>query len=130
MTTYYLAAPWTRRDVAAELSVRLEEAGFHATHRWWQYEAGDEDHARLADLAALDLVGVTSCDDFIVLNLEKSEGKAVESGLALAGHLRFGHPQRLIGVGPRGSNIFQHLRVWEWVERPKDLVRYLQTPRG
>ena len=120
-TTVYLAAPWARRAVAKEVARRLEEAGFHIAHDWWNHDAPDIDVATLAIHARRDMNAVLSCDIFVLLNLEKSEGKAVETGLALCRPLR----PRMIGVGKRGTNIFQHLGYWEWIEKPRDLVPYL-----
>jgi hypothetical protein len=52
--------------------------------------------------AAEDVFDVLSAEALIVLNLQKSEGKAVETGVALMARLP------IISVGSR-SNIFQTL---------------------
>jgi nucleoside 2-deoxyribosyltransferase len=56
----------------------------------------------IRDQAYQDIADVRRADVLVVLNLQKSEGKAVETGIAIAA----GIP--VISVGPR-SNIFQAL---------------------
>lgn len=134
----YIGAPWVRRDVAAEVARQLEDGGYTITHKWWNFEAGDEEHEKLAQLARLDQQAVMECDIFVLLNLEKSEGKAVESGIALTRHmtsncrvpnplLPYAPPRkpRLIGCGPRETCIFHHLPEWEWYDKPRDVVKKL-----
>jgi len=120
--TVYVAAPWTRRVVAKEVATMLTQTGYQIAHDWWAHEAGDEDHTQLKHLAQLDYFAVLNCDLFILLNLEKSEGKAVESGLALS---RVPRP-RMIGVGSRYSNIFHNLDAWEWVDKLNQLKTFLR----
>src|ERR1700681_2522273 len=57
------------------------------------------------------------------LNLESSEGKAVEQGIALGA----GIP--IVGVGVPGSNVFQHLPEYTWVADLDALVEYLTNAR-
>lgn len=122
----YVAAPWTHRETAAHVAELLARRGYHVTHDWWAHEAGAEDTPELARLARLDLLAVLACDLFIVLNLEKSEGKSVEQGLVLSRHYRSGKVPRLIGVGPRGTNIFQNLPLWTWVDSIESLLALLE----
>ena len=113
----YLAAPWVRREEAKAAAAQAVEAGHTITHDWWNHEAGNEDTDELERLGRLDYDAVRTCEAFIVLNLEKSEGKSVEQGIALYGHLDGpAGPYYLIGVGPRGTNIFQNLACWLWVD--------------
>lgn len=102
----YLAAPWVQRDAARETSIAFEVAGHEITEKWWDHVEVDlddpENHPELERQALKDVLGVASADLIVVLQLEKSEGKAVETGLGLA----LGKP--VLVVGPRG-NLFHFL---------------------
>lgn len=103
----YIAAPWVRKPEAIEVGKRFEAAGHVVTSRWFNH-VGDpndstgftSDFADIQHQAAEDMFDVLSSEALVVLNLERSEGKAVETGIALAAGLV------VISVGPR-SNIFQ-----------------------
>jgi hypothetical protein len=107
----YIAAPWVRKDDARIAAAAFEAAGFTITKRWWEHpevpgylDAGIQrkHFEELRTQAHEDWRGVMDADFLILLNLEKSEGKAVETGLALM----YGVPILLIG-GP--SNLFHYL---------------------
>ncbi len=104
----YLAAPWANRDNARGFGERLEAAGFAITEKWWDQTPTD-DHDELAVQATKDVMGVAQADLFIVLQLGQSEGKAVETGMAMA------WAKPIIVVNPLGApavgsgNIFHHL---------------------
>lgn len=108
----YVAAPWTRRTEAAAVAAQLEAAGHTITHDWWNHECGDEDHEQLQQHAQKDYDAVFEAKIFLLLNLEKSEGKAVETGLALAASEIYG--SWIIAVGQKYTNIFQHLEPVIW----------------
>lgn len=103
----YLAGPWVRRPEVREVAKRLEAEGYELTSRWLYEHEGDpndasgltspEDYIRLQ--AQEDLADVMRADVFVMLNLQKSEGKAVELGFALA------NQKRVFCVGTR-FNIF------------------------
>lgn len=103
----YLAGPWVRRPEVREIAKQLEAAGHTITSRWLYEHHGDpNDSAGLTSSDAYirlqaneDIADVKNSDAFVILNLEKSEGKAVELGVALA--LRI----PVYSVGPR-FNIF------------------------
>ncbi len=110
MARIYLAAPWVSRGPLVNDAVALiERAGHRLTERWWEHEdvndaIGNLDTmAELHSQAAKDMTGVWNAQVFIVLNAEKSEGKAVETGLALA----YGTPIIVVG---KPSNIFHYLQ--------------------
>lgn len=105
----YVAAPWVRKADAIAAGKVLEANGFEVTSRWFHHEGDPQDFAgtkssldSIRQQAFEDLQDVQRAEVLIVLNLEKSEGKAVETGYALA----LGNS--IISVGPR-SNIFQTL---------------------
>ena len=66
-------------------------------------------HDELASQAHADIYGVISADVLVLLNLAKSEGKAVEQGIAL----NRGIP--IVAVGTARTNIFQHTQAYTWV---------------
>lgn len=105
----YVAAPWVRREEAIEIAAKFVKAGHEITSRWFHH-VGDPtdatgkvlDQDEVSKQALEDIEDVRRADTLIVLNLQKSEGKAVETGIAIAA----GIP--IISVGTR-SNIFQIL---------------------
>jgi len=107
----YVAAPWVRRPEAIVIGEQFKAAGHELTSRWFYHESdGDPmDSSGLTcspestrEQALEDITDVMRADALVVLNLQKSEGKAVETGIAIA----VGIP--VISVGTR-SNIFQSL---------------------
>lgn len=102
----YIAAPWVRKKEAIEAGKRFEAAGFEVTSRWFQHEGDPADptshSSDINDIrhqAKEDIYDVMRAEALVVLNLEKSEGKAVETGVALA------HGKTVVSVGRR-NNIF------------------------
>jgi hypothetical protein len=65
---------------------------------------------------------VKAADVLVVLNYEKSEGKATEQGLALA------MGKKIIGVGKPGNNIFHYLPHYTWVDDLVGVVNLLNSP--
>lgn len=107
----YIAAPWVRRSEAIEIGKLFEAAGIEVTSRWFFHKTtGDPNDSTGVTSPLLtiqlqafeDIADVRRADALVVLNLQKSEGKAVETGIAIA----VGIP--VISVGKR-SNIFQAL---------------------
>lgn len=107
----YVAAPWVRRPEAIEAGEQFKAAGHDLTCHWFHHVTdGDPNDSTgvtcnpesIRQQAAEDIDDVMRADVLVVLNLQKSEGKAVETGIAIAA----GIP--VISVGPR-SNIFQAL---------------------
>jgi nucleoside 2-deoxyribosyltransferase len=107
----YIAAPWTHKADAARTAAMLEAAGHEVTKRWWEHREVPgyltDDHANdgeLREQAEEDVQGVCDADVFVLLNYAKSEGKAVETGVAIA----CGIPIIVVG---RRSNLFHYLSV-------------------
>lgn len=101
----YVAGPWAHRYKAKEAAQVLREAGYEIVSRWhdiWALEEDTTDPLMLEQEADMDLADVDASDAVIVLNIEKSEGKALEQGFALA----LGIP--VVVVGAR-SNVFHYL---------------------
>lgn len=105
----YLAGPWVDRAAMPELARRLEQDGHSITERWWEHEEplsfpeeSPEYHAAMEDRAVADFIGVIKADAVVVLNSSKSEGKAVEQGVAHA------QMKPVVIIGQR-TNIFHYL---------------------
>lgn len=121
----YIAAPWAHRDEARQRAAQAEAAGHEITHDWWDTEVADDNEVELARCAYNDLMAVRRADVLIVLNLAQSEGKAVETGMAIAWQWEYGKPWIYI-VGKR-SNIFHRLNVFKvWmVDTFEDVLKDL-----
>jgi hypothetical protein len=110
MIKVYVAAPWKHRLAARSAAAELTAAGFDVISRW--HEAGglwDESDSTSAGSnpdvsqreAEMDFFDVFRSDAMLVLNIEKSEGKAVEQGLAHALDMP------IFVVGTERFNVFQ-----------------------
>jgi nucleoside 2-deoxyribosyltransferase len=112
----YLAGPWIAREAMPKMAEQLEAAGHKITHKWWEYEGENQDEETdefLRSCAEQDVAGVVTADVVIVYNTAKSEGKAVEQGIAIV----VGHP--IIVVTPYekpSSNIFHYLPQYTHVK--------------
>ena len=103
----YVAGPWVRRPEVRAFAAHLEAAGHKVTSRWlYEHEGNPNDPSGLSspehyirEQALDDVNDVISADVFIMLNLEKSEGKAFEMGIAYMAN------KPIICVGKR-FNIF------------------------
>lgn len=109
--TVYLAAPFTHKKEAKEVRAKLEGIGMKVVAEWLDSPStltnDDLTNPVYADefqqMAIQDVTGINSADCLVILNLEKSEGKATEMGLAYA----TGRP--IIVVGERSRNVFYFL---------------------
>jgi len=122
----YIAAPWRRKPEAVAAGEKFAQAGFEVTSRWFDHHGDPNDSSGLTESdkairiqACEDLLDVSRSDYVVVLNLEKSEGKAVETGYAIALGIPF------VYVGPR-PNIFQTLGTGPFYS-VEDAIQYLQT---
>ena len=122
----YIAAPWVRKHDAIQAGRAFEAAGFKVLSRWFNHEGDPNDatgvtceHQEVYRQALEDVDDVQRADYLIVLNLEKSEGKAVETGIAIANGIPF------ICVGPR-SNVFQ-VFAEAMVDSVDDAIAHLHT---
>jgi nucleoside 2-deoxyribosyltransferase len=84
----YVAAPWVCKDKARNVGRLLTAAGFEITEEWWDHPEvpgylKDATNPELRGQAINDIHGVVKADLFILLNLQVSEGKAVETGMAI-----------------------------------------------
>lgn len=137
----YLAAPWTHKEEAARFANVLEAAGHAITKKWWEHREvpgylasgiSTANRDELAQQAAEDIAGVFLADAFVLLNYEKSEGKAVETGVALAlgvlqaKNILVGGPKRFILVGT-GTNLFHYIPCWDIAQTPGDVLALLDS---
>lgn len=105
----YIAAPWKNKEEAKAAKKICEDAGLEVTSRWIELH-GDKEKDDPTNIkyfeeeATHDVQDVYRCDILILLNIQKSEGKAAETGMAMA----WGKPVILVG---ERSNIFHYLPV-------------------
>lgn len=119
----YLAAPWVDRTKMEPIAKLLEEHGFELTHKWWKTEDIPESartSAMLEEQAQNDFKGVYTADFVLVINSSKSEGKAVEQGIALAR----GIPIYIVGSrGEHSKNVFHYLPNYRWHDTVESAIR-------
>lgn len=127
----YVAGPWTHKADAKAAADFLEAEGHTITKKWWEHRevpgyldwpvaATEETNAELVQQAEEDIAGVISADVFVLLNLEKSEGKAVETGIALT------HVPYCVLLGGK-SNLFHYLPAWTRVDSLGELSTLLNA---
>lgn len=115
----YVAAPWVRRADAQAAADVLRANGYVITRDWWNHEGEIEDTPLMRRHAVDDVDAVEQADAVVVLNLEKSEGKAVETGVAIA------HRIPVVSVGNLRPNIFSTLTIE--VETLTDAIQELRA---
>ncbi len=102
----YLAAPWKFRAEAKQVAGQYRDKGHQVISRWHD-EWGTKSDAGITesekrDEAEKDVADAMAAQVMVVLNWEKSEGKAVEQGIAIARHT----PIIVVGAA---SNVFHSL---------------------
>jgi len=107
----YIAAPWVRKADAITASEQFKAAGHTVTSRWFDHDGNPSDSSGLSisneearRQAAEDIFDILGSEALVVLNLQVSEGKAVETGIALIAGLP------VISVGRR-SHVFHSLCI-------------------
>lgn len=111
MRRLYVAAPWADQASGRAVRAALTTAGFVVQARW--LDLNQQASHDLADQARVDWDDLCGAEGLVVVNTRLSEGKAVETGIALAR----GIPVVVIGAR---TNVFHHLptlrvvpTVWE-----------------
>lgn len=122
----YVAGPWIDREKVIPIADKLESLGYTITHKWWEYEGknqNDETPEFLRECAVSDVNGVATADVVLVYNSAKSEGKAVEQGLAIALKV----PIVCINPGEikPSSNIFHYLPVYTHVKTIEEALEVI-----
>lgn len=123
LLSVYVAAPWAHKNYAAGVAQTIQAAGHAVVSTWHDEPAVDEEELSSSDLAHrafLDLEELGDSNAMFLLNLGKSEGKAVEQGFAI----RSGIP--IIGVGCEENNIFQNLPVYTFVDTVEEGIHELE----
>lgn len=102
----YIAAPFDCKPQAKETRKQLVEAGYLVTSRW--IDLPDDTEGKPEEYfvknAYADVEDILNSQILLILNIHKSEGKAVEQGMAIAWNIP------IIVVGER-SNIFHYLQI-------------------
>jgi hypothetical protein len=123
----YLAAPWIDKHLMPDRAKKFEEVGHTISWKWWDTEDLPIDERSLPylkDQAAHDWCGVIEADALVVFNTARSEGKAVEQGIALSR----GIP--IVAIGRRGEhslNVFHFLDQYTWVPTINEAINTLKT---
>jgi nucleoside 2-deoxyribosyltransferase len=127
MSWIYIAAPWKDKALMPEIAAKFEAAGHKITWKWWATDdiaEGNRNEDALQTQALNDVNGVLDADVLVLINTAKSEGKAVEQGIAIAS----GIP--IIAVGKRGDgtslNVFHYLSVYDWTEDVEGAIVLLE----
>ena len=109
----YVAAPWINKAEALEAQKKFEAAGHVVTSKWITKHTDVDDpddpkhYPELERQAIEDIDDINHSDTFVILNLNKSEGKATELGYALAYNDLAG-VLAIYLVGEPSINIFYH----------------------
>lgn len=122
----YIAGPWADRGHMPEIGKAFEQVDCTITHKWWETEdipESDKNEETHKHHATLDYLGVKSADILILVNSAKSEGKAVEQGLAIA------DDKPIVAIGKRGEvskNVFHYLENYFWVDSVEEAVKSIK----
>lgn len=126
----YVAAPWAAKDDARRAAELVLTAGHEVVSSWIDEEDrdygpvgyyGDTDHrgtphgTDLAERAVQDLDDLQKAEVFLLLNTQKSEGKTVETGVAIWE----GMP--ILAVG-KPTNVFHYLDTITWFDTVEDAI--------
>lgn len=125
----YVAAPWADKEQVPAVAAHLESQGHKITEKWWLVEDRPADDSiqmpdYLREHGELDRDGVLNADLVLVINSSKSEGKAVEQGIAIATN------KPIIIVGTRGEvskNVFHYLPLYKWVPSVEEAYKVIDT---
>jgi hypothetical protein len=115
----YIAAPWKDRELARYTAAHVVAAGHSITHNWWDVEGEYADHEAMLACAKQDVVGVILADKVVLIDSQKSEGKAVEQGIAIAMN------KPILAIGERGAhsqNVFHHLANYQWYPTVEEAI--------
>lgn len=109
MTKVYIACAWKDKQQAKPARDKFVENGILVTSRWIDFVGDSSDPAVLEQEALNDIDDMEDADGMVVLQLQKSEGKAFEQGFFIGGMI--GGARKIILVSPNGErgNVFQYL---------------------
>jgi nucleoside 2-deoxyribosyltransferase len=106
----------------AVIAEQFEANGHEITWKWWDTPDIPENANRNEELtkqAFNDKRGVEECQVLVLINSDRSEGKAFEQGLAVA------RRKPIIAVGKLGElsmNVFHYLDCYIWVETIQEAI--------
>lgn len=119
----YVAGPWVQKAACAAFRDKLVADGFEVTSRWLDLDESVDNSLTPENLDMLmaramdDIEDVLRADIFMLMNLEKSEGKAVETGIALMSQ------KGIVMLGDY-TNVFQTLHFPK-VESEEEAIKVL-----
>lgn len=128
----YIAAPFIEKDKMPEIASRLEAMGNTVTHRWWDVEGvpNEDEKCSVEDCrkhAELDRKGVEEAELVLLVNSTKSEGKAVEQGIAIANNI----PIIAVGkLGEHSKNVFHYMNLYHWVDDLEKAYTVIEFIKG
>lgn len=132
----YVAAPWAEKQCARKAATVLTEAGHVITSDWLNegerdygngyYGALDHrcsDHAvDLQERAIQDISDIRQSEAMVLLNAHKSEGKTVETGMAII----LGIPVFVVG---KPTNVFHYLDLVRCYDSLEEVINAIADGR-
>lgn len=109
------------------IAAAVQSRGFTVTHKWWETEdIKDEDRTPEfnRERAMEDIIGVRDANLVLLINSSKSEGKAVEQGVAI----QLDKPIIAVGkLGEHSKNVFHYLSQYRWVDNLEEAYKVLES---
>lgn len=132
MLNVYVAAPWVYKETAKSFAQTLEDEGFTVTSRWHSKHIEGPDSNKtfkmLQTEAQDDVEDILGADALVVLQLEKSEGKAWEQGYYMALYDLGERDVPVIAVCPENfGNIFQRLPEYVITKTEEEAIAALKA---
>lgn len=117
----YIAAPWARKAEALKVRQQIRDAGISVGSSWMDDPDLPYEQASSQEDAERDIDELQHSDALLFLNLEMSEGKATELGMALM----LGIP--IFCIGGKARNVFLHLPSITHIGSVEEFLSALQS---
>lgn len=118
----YIAAPWAQKKnaIAIRNILRLK---YEVSSSWMDQPDKPYEEASSVEEASRDAFEVQACDIFLFLNLEMSEGKATELGMAIM------MDKLIFCIGGTARNVFLHLPCINHVDSVEGFILAVEAIR-
>lgn len=120
----YIAAPWKHKQTAALVRDQLFRAGIGSTSRWIDFPSDGSVYEHADDVmtqeAQNNVDDLGASDVMLYLNIDRSEGKATELGIALM----YGLP--IYVIGGKRNNVFLHLPIITHVDSVEEFLSRIE----